>query len=150
MRGKRNDEGFSIVELMIVVVVASIILSITVPRLLQARRSAIEASAVQTLRNYTSAQLTYLATTGSYGNYGTINDLVRVGLVDATLVGGVKSGYRYNFVLGNPPISYTVNADPSIVDTDSRFFFTNETGVIRFNIGAPADENSQPIPEFQN
>src|SRR5579863_8468103 len=62
MRKQRN--GFSLIELLIVVTIILVIAAIAIPNLLTARMSANEASAVGSLRTINVAAVTYSATYG--------------------------------------------------------------------------------------
>jgi prepilin-type N-terminal cleavage/methylation domain-containing protein len=139
----KKQSGFSLLELLMVVVIIGVIAAIAIPGLRRARQNAYMGSAIQSLRVITTAQHLYER---KYKVYATLAQLIPEGSIDTNLGNGSKSNYSFNITLGAGSKSFTCTASPQEDQSVLDYFFVDESGVIRFNTGAPADVTSMPIP----
>lgn len=156
---QHNSNGFSLIELLVVVAIILIIAAIAIPNLLRARISANEASAVTSIHAVNTAEITYSSifpltgyspTLASLGPGGGCNTPANACIIDATLASGTKSGYIFTYVqiAGGPPApGYTLNADPITRSvTGQRSFYSDQANATHYNqnaVAGPGDPQLQ-------
>ena len=123
----KNNRGFSLLELLIVVAIILIIATIAIPSLLRSRQSAQESSAVAQLRTINTAEVTYLSSNG--GAYGSTGFLITQGLLDSRFAGSVSG---YNFTVTATGSDYTANASPTSVNAGRFGYYATPDAVIRY------------------
>jgi type IV pilus assembly protein PilA len=156
-RKGRATQGFSLIELLIVVAVILIIAAIAIPNFIRSRMRANEASAVSSLRSITTAEISY-STTYNIGYSGTLaalggtgSDQNNAGLLDSVLTSGLKSGYSFTYAATSSDsngniLTYTVNGDPTLVGTTGdNHYYVDQTSIIRINQTMPAGPNDTPV-----
>jgi type IV pilus assembly protein PilA len=146
---RKPQEGFSLVELLIVVTIILIVAAIAVPNLLRSRIAANESSAVSAIRTINTAETTYQSTWGS----GFAATLANLGGPAPCLVASAAAACITDPLLSNPPFTksgyifaaagtmplagvlngFEVNATPATVQvTGVRGYCANQTGLIQF------------------
>jgi type IV pilus assembly protein PilA len=142
----RNQKGFSLIELLLVVAVILIISAIAIPSFLRSRMRANEANTVASLRVIVTGAVTYST---NYPNLGYPAQLTFLGganpctpvpsqacLVDDALAQGLKDGYKFQLTGDGltPSYSFTVSATPQAVGSSGQnMFCTDQTAVVHYD-----------------
>ena len=139
----KDNKGFSLLELLIVVAIILIIATIAIPSLLRSRQAANESAAVAELRTINTAQITYLSS--AQGNYGNITQLISAGLLDSRFT-GTLSGYTFNVTSSGG--DYTATADPASASNGRYGYYSTPDAVIRYSTAsslAPSGQAGMPV-----
>jgi type IV pilus assembly protein PilA len=153
---RKRQQGFSLIELLIVVAIILVIAAIAIPNFLHSKMAANQASAVGSMRSLNTALVSYNTTYGIFPavltNLGPIASggtpsSTSADLIDAVLAAGIKSGYTFVYSAGASDESYSLTATPVAAATSGQnMYFTDQSGVIRVDTsGAGATAGSTPI-----
>jgi prepilin-type N-terminal cleavage/methylation domain-containing protein len=140
---KKN--GFSLLELLIVVAIILIIATIAIPSLLRSRQSANESHAVANMRTLNTAEVQYISS--NQGKYGDLPSMVSLGLLDARFTQG-SAGYNFDVQLTANFLDYTATATAQGANAGRYDYYTKPDYVIRYSTDptrAPTGLTGEPV-----
>ncbi len=130
-----DNRGFSLVELLIVVVIIGILIFIAVPYLLESKRAAEAVAAQSTLRNIAAAEVAYTAKT-SPRSFAPLATLAQLDLLDERFSSGSATFDGYVFSGESSTHFFTVYARPQLTDVQPTFYI-NHSYVIYYENDLP-------------
>lgn len=137
--------GFTLVEMMIVVAIIIILITLAVPNMLRSRIIANEGVAIGALRTINNACQLYHINKENYP--ASLSDLIEPAsnppYIDDDLADGYKQGY--DFIYNRSEEGFSVNANPTGIFLKGRYFYTDESGLIRAKTGSPAGPDDEII-----
>ena len=144
---KKRKSGFTLMEIMIVLAIVMALLAIAAPGLLRSRVTANETAALTNCRAINNASQLYHINQETYPS--SLSDLVEPTsnppYVDSALACGHKQSYEFVYQLVDAD-HYTLNANPTSTGLlKGRYFYTDESGIIRFRSDGPAGPNDEIV-----
>lgn len=133
---RKPGDGFTLVELIMVVAVLSIVVTLALPGLATAKRRANETSAITALRMISSAQSQHRVRNGTFTDVTTLES---IGFLDQNFSDNEKSGYMFENAQDPSSSAWALQANPVNVGvTGDRYYYVDTSGVIRYNDSAQA------------
>lgn len=126
-------QGFSMVELLVVVAIIAIITAIAIPNLITSRQAANEAAAITGCRTLGSAEIAFMGANGQ--QYTNITKLVEDNYLDGRF-SGTGGFHGYSYASGTVTGAAGAGAPPNAFE----FVATPNTGGGRFTFGIATDQ----------
>jgi len=137
---KKN--GFTWIDVLIALMIVAIMAAVAIPNLIRTRMNSNELTVPGNLRAVVAAEVAFQAAHGWYTS--SFDELTQA--KPAFLEGdwfNPRKGYKFS--LSGTGDSFKVTAEPAnLVRSGQRYFFVDESGVVRFSVSGPAD-NQSPV-----
>ncbi len=121
-----------LIRAFLIIVIVGVGLFLVIPNSTDPYQSSNDASAINSIRQIVTSQITYSDTTGRYAPDLAV--LLAEGLIDSALGSGTKDGYTLSTHTDGEDNTFRVNATPlsQAKKNHLRSFYADETGVIRY------------------
>lgn len=147
--------GFTLIEIMIVVAIIAVTAALAIPNMLRSRITVNEVAAIAACRLISNACQAYYANHIPHVYPTSLSDLIKPGsdppyiddvLAGATTTDMAKQGYYYIYQNFPEEEQFTLNAEPKNERTGKRHFYVDQDGFITANATGMAGPNDTPVP----
>ena len=142
-RTRRNQHGFTLIELMIVIAIIGLLIGAAVYTFRAAQKAGNETATMQNLKTIAAVQIQYYNTHAR--TFGTFEQMIKEQMLTSKFEGNPPSPDGYVFTLkvtpktAGSPTSYTLNADPQSTGTGTNHFYIDSAdSSIHLNPAQPA------------
>lgn len=141
-----RKQGFTLIEIMVVVGILLILVSFAIPNILRSRSVANEGAARANLKVLSDACQLYHINKGGFP--GELADLISPNstppYIDSDLGSGQKQGYQFIYTRDADGLGFSINANPNSA-LGGKYYYIDESGIMRFNENTPAGSNDPPV-----
>ena len=146
---RNRQGGFSLIEIMAVMLIIAILVAIAIPMYTRFITGARETAAVSYLNLVKKSEEVYKADSSLVLYSGSFDELETSGILPSSTGAATRVVNDYTFTItagvnaGEP--FWQAYAEPNIDPSKSKWFYADQTGVIRYSTGAAATAISPPF-----
>jgi len=146
----KNQKGFNLIELMIVIAIIALLIAVGIPAYQSMVKNGNEVSAIQSIQNIKTLQVGYAGK--HQGKFApTFDELRKSADLDDRFTGTepVVNGYAFKMSVveasSSAPHKYIINADPQSGQGNRHFYFDSTLGTTKQNEEGPASDKDPSI-----
>jgi prepilin-type N-terminal cleavage/methylation domain-containing protein len=151
LKPREKQRGFTLVEIIIVVGIIAIIAAIAVPAYVSFIQRAKETAVVAYLTKVKKAQESHRLKNAADLYSASFDELETTGFFEGAVGAASRVAHEYQLDLSAGVSSgvpfWNIIADPLSLNANARHFYVDQTGVVRYAVGASAGPGSQPLTQ---